>query len=495
MFNVGLLGPDIRLNDNSGDPYAADVIFYAPMTNAIATSPYNGQAIPSAGSLGDYGIYSLGTNYIPQDAGLLSATVSTTGGSLPAGTYYIRVFGVASDNTTRGSTIEQQFTVTGSTSSISLSWSNILGGAVSYRVYVGTTSGGPSWYFTTTSTSYVLTTYSTGGTAVTSGLYPSSTGYNETDLANVTSNSGTRTQLWGRFRGGTGNYNTSPRRSPAIIFNHPAFNEITNGTGDFTIEFNVAIVGDDQTGSLKVFPFTFVGASLNQVTATVTSTLNPDAGGAVGGNDPPTNSTQTTGNLVVVSGEQMEMGMTIGSHTSPGGFGFGVGPADGTNRGYAVACPSNDTSANSYVNRGFDVVPEGADDPATTWGPYYIAIVRKSGVVSIFLNGKKINSNAGADEGGDGTQDASSTWNWNTFKFDTTTSGTNAGGITTTGWSSGTSIRGNNQLQKGLFIGGSYTYSSYGYDDDIYLQHFRITRGVARYSNDYTPEPIYTVSP
>jgi len=144
-------------------------------------------------------------------------------------------------------------------------------------------------------------------------------------------------------------------------------------------------------------------------------------------------------------------------------------------------CTSNDSNANSYVNRGFAAVPSGN---TSTWGPYYIAIVRKSGVVTIFMNGKKINTQSGADEDGDGTPDTGSTWNWNTFLINSTTPGSTAD-----------TLYGNNATLNGFFVGGSYMYSSYGYDDDLYLQHFRVTRNTARYTADYTPESIYNVSP
>jgi len=287
-------------------------------------------------------------------------------------------------------------------------------------------------------------------------------------IVSVTSNSGTYTSNWGKFGwSGSGASQANSRRSSGIIFNNAVFNAISNSSADFTIEFNVKIVGDGQSDSngaaLKVFPFSIVGALVNSV---VTSTTSAGYG---------------PGTTVAPAGDIAEMGMTIGSHTSPGGFGLGAGAADGSNIGYAAACTSNDSNANSYVNRGFAAVPSGN---ASTWGPYYIAIVRKSGVVTIFMNGKKINTQLGADEDGDGTQDTGSTWNWNTFLINSTTPGSTAN-----------TSYGNKATLNGFFIGGSYTYSSYGYDDDLYLQHFRVTRNTARYTADYTPESIYNVSP
>ena len=481
MFNRSLW-PDIRLS-SSADPYAANVILYLPLTDAITTSPYNGQAIPAGGNLNDYGVNNLGNSYIGQDIRVLTAIGSSVGGSLPASTYYIRVFGYSSAGSSTHMTMEVAITVTGSTSSINLSFAAPDPSGY-HRVFFGTVQGAEGSYFQTAAnaTSFTLTTT----TGATSAVMPFLRA--EAALSTVTSNSGTRTQKWGRFSGSVGPSTAGANgRSPAIIFNHSSFNNITNGTGDFTIEFNAKIVGDGQTTTsginLKTFPFAFVGAAVNQVTASITSPLNlePGDGHGFSGNPNP----QTAGTVVAAVGDLLEMGMTIGSHTPPGGFGFGVGPADGANRGYAAACASNEVDANSYVNRGFPAVPSG-NTSVTTWGPYHIAVCREAGVVSIFLNGKKIYVQVGADEGGDGIKDTSSTWNWGTFKLNTLQVAEPTGMF---------GVNGNYHLQSGLFIGGSYTYSSYGYDDDLYLQHFRVTQGVARYSADFTPETIYTVSP
>jgi hypothetical protein len=88
------------------------------------------------------------------------STATTTGGTLPAGTYYFKV--VASDGvgTTAGSTEVSQTIAAGE--AIVISWSAVTG-ANSYRVY-GNASGAQDHYFTTTDTSYTYTT-STGATA------------------------------------------------------------------------------------------------------------------------------------------------------------------------------------------------------------------------------------------------------------------------------------------------------------------------------------------
>ena len=480
MFN-NPLGPDVRLSSTAGDPHAANVILYLPLTDAITTSPYNGQSIPAGGNLNDYGVNSLGSNYIGQDARALTATPSATGGSLAANTYYVRVIYYSASNAVVATTLETATTTTGSTSRIVYTWPSL--GNISYlRVFVGTAPAAQTGYFQVspgTTTTYTLSTL----TGMTAGSPPVSQPV--TSLVDLTSNSGTRTQKWARFSGGFG-INNSTKRSAAIIFNHASFNNITNGTDDFTIEFNVKIVGDGQASgsgtNLKTFPFSFVGAAVNAVTASTSSPLNPAPGDGQGYSP---GGTQSSGSVVAAVGDLLEMGVTMGSHTAPGGFGFGIGTADGSNRGYAAACTTNDTDPNSYVNRGFPAIPSG-NTSTTAWGPYHFAVVRQAGVISIFLNGKKIRADVGADEGGDGTKDPSSTWNWDTFKLDS---------LASNGSTSEFGVSGNQASQHGLFIGGSYTYSSYGYDDDLYLQHFRVTQGVARYTADFTPETIYTVSP
>ena len=85
----------------------------------------------------------------------------TSGGSLAAGTYYIRVVASGVGGTTLGST-QVSATVDGSTTNaIQVSWS-YLPGAINFRVYVGTTSGGQDRYWTVTSLSYKIVAYGPG---------------------------------------------------------------------------------------------------------------------------------------------------------------------------------------------------------------------------------------------------------------------------------------------------------------------------------------------
>jgi len=92
----------------------------------------------------------------------LAGTASTSGGSLASGSYFYEVTAVSSG---RESTVSSEInpTVTGPTGSVSLSW-NAVAGASSYRIYRGTTSGGESVYYTSSTTSYT-DTGSTGTSA------------------------------------------------------------------------------------------------------------------------------------------------------------------------------------------------------------------------------------------------------------------------------------------------------------------------------------------
>jgi hypothetical protein len=76
----------------------------------------------------------------------VAATPSTTGGTLAAGTHYIRVTFLNAAGETTGST-EVSAVTTGATSSISVAWTTDTR-ATSARVYYGTSSGGESQYFT-----------------------------------------------------------------------------------------------------------------------------------------------------------------------------------------------------------------------------------------------------------------------------------------------------------------------------------------------------------
>lgn len=99
--------------------------------------------------------------------GTPTATPSTTGGTLAIGTYYYKIVAVdGKGNTTTGSA-EVSATTTTATSSVALSWTAVQN-ASSYRIYRGTSAGGESVYYTSTTNSYTDTNAtSTAGTVPT----------------------------------------------------------------------------------------------------------------------------------------------------------------------------------------------------------------------------------------------------------------------------------------------------------------------------------------
>ena len=95
-----------------------------------------------------------------------TGTPSTTGGTILSGTYYAQV--IAIDSTGSQSvigTLSTGVAVTGPTGSIAWSWTAVPG-AVSYRIYVGTTnvSGDNVRYFTSATNSYSQTAMPQTGT-------------------------------------------------------------------------------------------------------------------------------------------------------------------------------------------------------------------------------------------------------------------------------------------------------------------------------------------
>ncbi|MFA5800095.1 MAG: hypothetical protein WC840_04005, partial [Candidatus Peribacteraceae bacterium] len=94
-------------------------------------------------------------------------TGTTTGGSLPAGTYYFKVAASDGVGTTTGSSEVSRAVNAGE--AITISWSAVTG-ASSYRVY-GNATGAQNHYFTTSAATYTYAT-STGSTA---GTPPTST--------------------------------------------------------------------------------------------------------------------------------------------------------------------------------------------------------------------------------------------------------------------------------------------------------------------------------
>jgi len=97
----------------------------------------------------------------------VTATGSATGGTLAAASYFYRVSAVNAQGETLASTEVTSGALTGTTSSVALSWTAVPG-ATGYRVYRTTTSGtytSPAFLSAPTGTTYT----DTGGTALTAG--------------------------------------------------------------------------------------------------------------------------------------------------------------------------------------------------------------------------------------------------------------------------------------------------------------------------------------
>jgi hypothetical protein len=122
------------------------------------------------------------------------ATPSSSGGTLVAGTYFYKVFGVDSTSSLTGASSEVSATTTGSTGSVALSW-DAMSGAVSYRIYAGTRAGAEFHYITSggTSTTDIGSGY-TIGNAVGAGVALLLQGYHyEINLLYI------KTALWGVY--------------------------------------------------------------------------------------------------------------------------------------------------------------------------------------------------------------------------------------------------------------------------------------------------------
>jgi hypothetical protein len=123
-----------------------------------------------------------GVEYVTISAPTLSSpTGSTTGGTLAANTYYYVVTAVTPGGETVASG-EQSVTTTGSTSSVSLSWSSVTG-ASGYKVYRGTASNAENVYYTVSGGA--TTTYDDTGATPTSGSPPGSNTTNFVPLGKI----------------------------------------------------------------------------------------------------------------------------------------------------------------------------------------------------------------------------------------------------------------------------------------------------------------------
>ena len=94
----------------------------------------------------------------------LAATPASTGGTLPAGTYYVKVTSTNAGGETTASNEVGPITTTGSTSSIALTWDadSVCTGS---KIYLGTTSGSENVVFTQSTTAETFTITTNTGTA------------------------------------------------------------------------------------------------------------------------------------------------------------------------------------------------------------------------------------------------------------------------------------------------------------------------------------------
>lgn len=103
-----------------------------------------------------------------------NAATATTGGTVPANTYFATIVYIGANGSSLGSN-EKSITTTGSTSTITLNWSTPPAGTVSQRVFVSTTSGAYTSYYNIANGTSITTTITALGTPV-AGTIPTNTG-------------------------------------------------------------------------------------------------------------------------------------------------------------------------------------------------------------------------------------------------------------------------------------------------------------------------------
>ena len=144
----GYVGTMFAVNNTSSDMLS----FYYDQVNGIVANIYfsswQGQ-FTSANSYvfdNNVGIGQLTNPAAP------TLTPSATGGTLTAATYYYKIVAVDVNGKTTGNGTEANTTTTGTTSSVGLTWTAIIG-AYSYRIYQGTVTNTQTKYFTSTTNS------------------------------------------------------------------------------------------------------------------------------------------------------------------------------------------------------------------------------------------------------------------------------------------------------------------------------------------------------
>jgi hypothetical protein len=158
---------------NHGLVNGQDVMVYG-----VTPSTYNGYF--SAVTVVDANTFSVPLSvisYSPLSTPTLpSGTPSASGGTVAAATHYAKIVAVdGNGNTTLAGAESVGVTTTGSTSSIAWTWTAVTG-AISYQIWVGTSAGAETSYFTSSTNSYTQTTSAgTAGTVPTSnpGTYVS----------------------------------------------------------------------------------------------------------------------------------------------------------------------------------------------------------------------------------------------------------------------------------------------------------------------------------
>jgi len=159
--------------------------FHAPVgATAVfnATAPISFNLLNGSISSGSQAIY--GSQVITQLAtvsGTPTGVASTTGGTMTATNNYAKIVVLDSAGMTVASTETANVPTSGTTASITWSWVEVPK-AISYRIYVGTTSGAEGNYGTSTTNSFVQTANAGSGNVATSG---SPQGYNNTGQVTV----------------------------------------------------------------------------------------------------------------------------------------------------------------------------------------------------------------------------------------------------------------------------------------------------------------------
>ena len=144
----GYVGTMFAVNNTGSDMLS----FYYDQVNAIVANIYasswQGQFTSANSYVFDNNV-GIGQLTNP-DAPTL--TPSATGGTLTAATYYYKIVAVDVNGKTTGNGTEANTTTTGTTSSVGLTWTAIIG-AYSYRIYQGIVTNTQTKYFTSTTNS------------------------------------------------------------------------------------------------------------------------------------------------------------------------------------------------------------------------------------------------------------------------------------------------------------------------------------------------------